>query len=91
MDYQNKVVFLDIDGVVNTLIIDTKPFETDRGQISRDGFYYKLNMPDDGEVSNRQAVMWLNKLCKETNAKIVITSTWRFGNDGLEKTKKSTL
>lgn len=89
MDYQNKVVFLDIDGVVNTLIIDTKPFKTDRGQISRDGFYYKLNMPDDGEVSNRQAVMWLNKLCKETNAKIVITSTWRFGNGGLEKTKKA--
>lgn len=89
MDYQNKVVFLDIDGVVNTLIIDTKPFKTDRGQISRDGFYYKLNMPDDGEVSNRQAIMWLNKLCKETGAKIVITSTWRFGNDGLEKTKKA--
>ena len=89
MDYQNKVVFLDIDGVVNTLIIDTKPFKTERGQVSRDGFYYKLNMPDDGEVSNRQAVMWLNKLCKETNAKIVITSTWRFGDNGLEKTKKA--
>ena len=84
-----NVIFLDIDGVVNTLIIDTKPFKTDRGQISRDGFYYKLNMPDDGEVSNRQAVMWLNKLCKETNAKIVITSTWRFGDNGLEKTKKA--
>ena len=84
-----NVIFLDIDGVVNTLMIDIKPFETDRGQISRDGFYYKLNMPDDEEVSNRQAVMWLNKLCKETNAKIVITSTWRLGDNGLKKTKKA--
>lgn len=89
MDSQNKVVFLDIDGVVNTLMIDTKPFKTDRGQISRDGFYYKLNMPEDEEVSNRQAVMWLNKLCKETDAKIVITSTWRMGKGGLTKTEKA--
>lgn len=84
-----NVIFLDIDGVVNTLMIDIKPFNTQKGQISRDGFYYKLNMPNDEEVSNRQAVMWLNKLCKETNAKIVITSTWRLGNNGLDKTKKA--
>ena len=84
-----NVVFLDIDGVVNTLIIDTKPFDTQRGQITRDGFYYKLNMPDDLEVSNRQAVMWLNKLCKETNAKIVITSTWRMGLNGLRDTEQA--
>ena len=49
MDYQNKVVFLDIDGVVNTLIIDTKPFKTERGQVSRDGFYYKLNIERRGD------------------------------------------
>lgn len=84
-----KVVFLDIDGVVNTLMINTKPFNTSRGQISRDGFYYKLNTPNDLEVSNIQAVMWLNKLCKETNAKIVITSTWRMGKDGLKNTEKA--
>lgn len=84
-----NIVFLDIDGVVNTLIINTKPFDTQRGQITRDGFYYKLNMPDDLEVSNRQAVMWLNKLCKDTDAKIVITSTWRMGINGLEDTKQA--
>lgn len=84
-----KIIFLDIDGVLNTLMIDIKPFSSNRGQISRDGFYYKLNMPNDMEVSNRQAIMWLNKLCVETNAKIVITSTWRMGVDGLENTKKA--
>ena len=84
-----NIIFLDIDGVVNTLIIDTKPFDTQRGQITRDGFYYKLNMPDDLEVSNRQAVMWLNKLCKDTDAKIVITSTWRMGINGLKDTEQA--
>ena len=38
----DKLIFLDIDGVVNTLQISTKPFDTNRGQISRDGFYYEL-------------------------------------------------
>ena len=80
-----NIIFLDIDGVVNTLIIDTKPFDTQRGQITRDGFYYKLNMPDDLEVSNRQAVMWLNKLCRDSGARIVITSTWRGRNQNYQR------
>ena len=88
-EYKMKIIFLDIDGVLNTLMVDTEPFSSSRGQILRDKFYYKLNMPNDLEVSNRQAVMWLNKLCIETNAKIVITSTWRMGVDGLENTKKA--
>lgn len=86
--YMN-IVFLDIDGVVNTLMIDTEPFKLRRDNIKREGFYYKLNMPGDMEVSNRQAIMWLNKLCKETNAKIVITSTWRMGENGFENTKSA--
>lgn len=88
MDLKNNIVFLDIDGVLNTLMIDTKPFESS-GQISRDGFYYELCFPEDKRVSNRQAVMWLNKLCKETNAKIVISSTWRMGINGFKLTKEA--
>lgn len=84
-----NIIFLDIDGVVNTLMISTTPFNTNRGTISRNGFYYKLNTPNDLEVSNVQAVMWLNKLCKKTNSKIVITSTWRIEKDGFEKAKKA--
>lgn len=80
-------VFLDIDGVVNTLMVDTTPFPTDRGQISRDGFYYELCGPEDLAVSNRQAVMWLNRLCKETNADIIISSVWRL--HGLEAVEQS--
>ena len=46
-------------------------------------------MPEDLKVSNKQAVMWLNKICIETNSKIVITSTWRMGINGLDNTIKA--
>lgn len=85
-----KVIFLDIDGVLNTLQISTKPFKTSRGQVCRDGFYYKLSCDSgDLEVANEQAVMWLNKLCVETGAKIVISSTWRLCPNGFENTCKA--
>lgn len=77
MKLKDKLIFLDIDGVVNTLMIDTKPFLNSRRNISREGFYFDLCSLEDNRVSNRQAIMWLNKLCKETKAKIVISSTWR--------------
>ena len=60
-----KVIFLDYDGVVNTPIWD------DRGNIDH-------NYPSDGKVNNYQAIMWLNHLIWRTNAKIVVSSTWRY-------------
>ena len=60
-----KIIFLDYDGVVNTLIFE-------QGE-DRPRHYH----PQDGKVNNYQAICWLNKLCKETKAKIVVTSTWR--------------
>ena len=83
----NNIVFLDIDGVVNTLQISDKPFDTSRGGIERNGFYFLLCHEGDEQVSNKQAIMWLNKLCLETKSKIVISSTWRFS--GLENCKKA--
>lgn len=77
MKEKDRIIFLDIDGVVNTLQIDIKPFPGKENK-HFDGFYYDLCYNNDGRVSNRQAVMWLNKLCIETGAKIVISSTWRY-------------
>lgn len=74
-----KVVFLDIDGVVNTLMISKEPFHYEgRSSIERDGFYYDLCSPSDGRVSNIQALTWLEKICKDYNLSIVLSSTWRF-------------
>ena len=60
-----NVIFLDYDGVVNTLIYDS----------AREDFYF--NFPKDNSVNNYQACKWIEKLCKENNAKIVVISTWR--------------
>lgn len=60
-----NIVFLDYDGVVNTLMFDGE----------KEAPYF--NFPEDNKVNNYQAVCWLNKLCKEYDMKIVVTSTWR--------------
>jgi hypothetical protein len=60
-----KVIFLDIDGVI----------KTKNGLRSAFKKYRKL-VPD---ILDERAVTNLNKLVKETDAKIVITSTWRYG------------
>ena len=60
-----RIIFLDYDGVVNTLCfqdVNESP---------------NFNFPEDNKVNNTQAIGWLNRLCKETGAKIVVTSTWR--------------
>ena len=67
-----KLIFLDYDGVINTLMFE-KEILTPR-------FYF----PEDGKVNNFQAVMWLNKLCLETGAKIVVTSSWRLWENYIE-------
>lgn len=72
----NPVVFLDFDGVVNTLMIYKEPIKA-RRLLQKDGYYFDLCYPQDKRVSNATAVLWLEKLCKEFSANIVITSTWR--------------
>lgn len=72
----NPVVFLDFDGVVNTLMIYKEPIKA-RRLLQKDGYYFDLCYPQDKRVSNTQAILWLEKLCKEFNTDIVMTSTWR--------------
>ena len=75
------ILFLDIDGVVNTLMIYNEPMEEcDRGKISRDGYYFVLCYPSDKKVSNKQAVLWLSKTCEYIGCDIVISSSWRMGH-----------
>jgi len=58
-----KIIFLDIDGVLVT-----------RNSIK----YQHLNFPDDTSIQfGKKAVKNLNKLIRLTEAKIVISSTWR--------------
>lgn len=67
MKYSNKikVIFLDIDGVLNVIPPDYDQF---------------------GGIFHSHLVDNLGLIIKETRAKIVISSTWRFG--GLERMKQ---
>lgn len=64
-----KIIFLDIDGVLNCEL------------------YYKETPPELRRETYplsemcKERISWLNELCKNTGAKIVISSTWRIGRE----------
>lgn len=60
-----NVIFLDIDGVLNS--IDSMVAS------------YQLGLHSQEKTLDIVSIGLLMKLCKETNAKIVISSTWRLG------------
>lgn len=64
-----NVIFLDFDGVVNTVIFEQGEPEPD------------YSYPHKKRVNNYQAICWLNKLCRETDAKIVVSSSWRLSEN----------
>jgi len=63
-----KLIFLDFDGVVNTRLYDSRKLGIIR--------YFH---PEDEAVNNKNAIGFLNLLVKETDAKVVVSSTWRLG------------
>ncbi len=60
-----RIIFLDIDGVLNCQLFFTE--RHDKG-----GSYVENNIC-------RERIGWLNELCTDINAEVVITSTWRLG------------
>lgn len=68
-DVSTRVVFLDYDGVVNT------PMWNEKGTKCVYGF------PKDNKVNNYQAVQWLSEFCQRCHYDIVVTSTWRLGDN----------
>lgn len=73
-----NLIFLDIDGVLNCQLffdINTGKRELRKsvksGNLDKDDYY--------GSQLCLERIGWLNDLCKEVDAKIVISSTWRLG------------
>lgn len=66
----NNIIFLDFDGVVNTIYWSQGP----------DGVYNQ-NVFKSGhqELNNKQAIGWLNELYRQCSYDIVVSSTWRMG------------
>lgn len=71
-----KVIFLDIDGVLNTERKVKEVYDNDNLD-SHDEF---------GRLFDENSLYWLNKIIDETGAEIVISSSWR--NDGLGTLRK---
>lgn len=64
------VVFLDFDGVVETIY-----WEKDEGG----SWSYNIHKYGHDELNNKQAIGWLNKLYSKIPYDIVVSSTWRIG------------
>ena len=69
-----NVLFLDIDGVVNTCMWGKDP----NGAVVRP----RYSSPSDLFVNNWQACQWLSEFCTTYDYKIVVSSTW--SQSGLE-------
>lgn len=77
-----RVLFLDIDGVVNTFqMYKDLPFNIPANELKFvEGYYVDICSPSQKRVSNTQAVIILDKICHEFDLKIVLSSTWRLGH-----------
>lgn len=66
----NKIIFLDIDGVLNSFdnMHAAHALWHNHGPDHRD---------KHGQIFDERCVRWLSVIIKETDAKIVISSTWR--------------
>ena len=67
-----NIVFLDYDGVVNTLMWDEC------------GKKCGFNYPDDNMVNNFQAVQWVSEFCEKNGYCIVVTSSWRLQDNYID-------
>ena len=67
-----NIVFLDFDGVVETIYWEQE----------EDGTWsYNVHKYGHEELNNKQAIGWLNELYKKVPYKVVVTSTWRYSMD----------
>lgn len=78
-----KVIFLDLDGVLNVEVFITAVVDV----CKREGLDFNKHLHDQyGNLFCPMATGMLKHLIDRTNAKIVISSTWR--SSGLEKMKQ---
>ena len=67
---QKPIIFLDFDGVVETIYWE----QGENGTWS-----WNANKSGRNELNNKQAIGWLNELYSKVPYDIVVSSTWRIG------------
>ena len=65
-----NVVFLDVDGVINTPM-----WHQNQNKILMPTY----NFPEHGKANNWQACQWVSHFCQQYGYSIVVSSTWREG------------
>lgn len=80
----NNIIFLDIDGVFNCQL----HYNSKQWISYRDAKKSLRKSVKKGDITDleyyqsqicRERIGWFSELCKETNSKVVISSTWRIG------------
>lgn len=79
-----KLIFLDIDGVLNNMNYTIYTFE----MLGRDKAYQI--MKEDLDIFDPNSLFYLSKLLEQfkNNIKIVLSSTWRLNQKGIDKVKE---
>ena len=67
---QKPIIFLDFDGVVETIYWE---------QAENGTWSWNVNKSGRNELNNKQAIGWLNELYSKVPYDIVVSSTWRIG------------
>jgi len=67
---KERLIFLDIDGVLDSL----RYFKSKKYKAEKSSDYYDMS-----NMINRQNLFWIGLLCKLTKAKVVLSSTWKYG------------
>ena len=70
MNEIRPIIFLDFDGVVETIY-----WEQDENGV----WDFNVHKSGRNELNNKQAIGWLNELYKRCPYDIVVSSTWRIG------------
>lgn len=71
----NKFVFLDIDGVLNSNFFFIERINSDNYEELRE--IYPQEVASGVSIIDQKAVKRLNKLLRETDAKLIVSSSWR--------------
>lgn len=80
----NNIIFLDIDGVLNCQLhyksLQFKDYKEAKKQMRKDVKSERIDRLDyyKGQISSER-IEWFNELCKDVEADVVISSTWRMG------------
>jgi len=75
-----RIIFLDIDGVLNCELFYKGNYRDVKKKLKKSAKAKEIEWEEyyKGQLCSDR-ITWLNQLCRETNAVVVISSTWRMG------------